>query len=144
MKPPARPLTLTKTEAALRQISAAIEAFAVGDFDIAVTLAGAAEGAIIDPPPTSQVVLIKNLPAGIERAGGKKEWNRSINQTRDWLKHVTTDLPNAIVVQRSDAAFQIARALIKLQAVHTWDDLRMEEFRVWITEYIDRLDEPAA
>jgi hypothetical protein len=37
-------MTLTKAEGALRQIKAAIEAFWRGDFDIAITLSGAAEG----------------------------------------------------------------------------------------------------
>ena len=43
MNPDRKGLTLTKEEAATRQTNAAIEAFARGDFDIAITLAGAAE-----------------------------------------------------------------------------------------------------
>ena len=44
MNVPDKPVQITKVEAATRQVEAAIEAFRKGDFDIAITLAGAAEG----------------------------------------------------------------------------------------------------
>ena len=44
MKVPKRPLTLTKAQAPVRQVEAAIHALIRGDFDIAITLACAAEG----------------------------------------------------------------------------------------------------
>lgn len=46
MSPNKGVLRLTKVQGATRQTNAAIEAFARGDFDIAITLAGAAEGMI--------------------------------------------------------------------------------------------------
>jgi hypothetical protein len=49
MEAPDRPLNLTKVEAAIRQVEAAIEALERGDFDVAITLAGAAED-MIDRP----------------------------------------------------------------------------------------------
>jgi hypothetical protein len=49
MEVPDRPLNLTKVEAAIRQVEAAIEALERGDFDVAITLAGAAED-MIDRP----------------------------------------------------------------------------------------------
>jgi hypothetical protein len=44
--PPQRTLTVTKEQAATRQVVAAIEAFGRGDYDVATTLAGAAEDMI--------------------------------------------------------------------------------------------------
>ena len=48
MKIPDQPLTLQKEQAAIRQAEAAIAALQHGHFDIAVTLAGAAEGIYSD------------------------------------------------------------------------------------------------
>jgi len=42
--PPCTELPVTKLESAIRQTEAAIAALAVGHFDVAITLAGAAEG----------------------------------------------------------------------------------------------------
>jgi hypothetical protein len=51
---PADPIKLTLTEGASRQVDAAIDALERGDFAVAVTLAGAAEGM---PPATATIYL---------------------------------------------------------------------------------------
>src|SRR5450759_2152120 len=125
MEPPKDNLTVTKIEAAARQTEAAIEAFARGDFDIAITLAGAAEGMIERDGPHMFFFLrdsprVKHVP--------KKDWITVLNVERDWLKHHSG--PDTLVIEKEVASFMIARAASKLEK---WTP-RMEEFRKWIVK----------
>jgi hypothetical protein len=85
--PQHKSITLTRVQAAGRQIEAAIEAWENNKFDIATTLAGAAEGMIISArgifdyqrnhPKVKEV--LKMTP---------KEYGDQLNRER-WLKHPT-------------------------------------------------------
>jgi hypothetical protein len=121
-------LRLTKIQAATRQTDAAIKAFERGDFDIAITLAGAGEGmvaraerhffrALMDSPSVRHV--------------GKKNWIASLNFERDWLKHASG--PRVLQLERGDAAFMITRAASKLA---NWSP-QMKEFKKWLAGNID-------
>jgi hypothetical protein len=130
LEPPEQSLTLTKTDGAGRQTEAAIEAFARGDFDIAITLAGAAEGMLErDGPHMFSFMRDSHRARDIER----KKWIAALNTERDWLKH--TGGPDALILERGHAAFMIARAASKLE---TWSP-RMEEFKEWLLNNVDTL-----
>ena len=131
MEVPNSTLTLTKAEAATRQVEAAIEALLQGRFDVAVTLAGAAEGMIEKEGLTLYNLLmgnpkIQHLP--------RKLVNSHLNQVRDWLKH--TSGPPTMNVRRADAAEMIARAATKLDS-SCWTQ-PIEAFKGW---YIANLEE---
>jgi hypothetical protein len=125
MKVPRSSLSLTKVDGATRQTEAAIEAFARGDFDIAITLAGAAEGMLERDGP-HMFSFLRDSPR--VKAVKVKDWIAALNVERDWLKH--TSGPVTLVFERGNAAFMIARAASKLEK---WSP-RMEEFKVWLLE----------
>ncbi|WP_315923518.1 hypothetical protein [Mesorhizobium sp. SP-1A] len=107
-KPFTRALYVTRIEAASRQIEAAIDAFEIGSFDVAVTLACAAEG-MAPPNPKGLFKLMMQSP----RWGDLTEKNRSskVNLTRDWLKHRAEDKPGRLLIEEAEAAYCIVRAM---------------------------------
>lgn len=132
MEPPAKSLIISKEEAASRQTGAAIEAFLRGDFDIAITLAGAAEGQL-DRPGMHMFAFLRDH-SRVKHIKSKK-WISVLNRERDWLKHVTPHDAPTLTLRRADAAFMIARAASKLQQ---WTP-QMETFKVWLIENLDAL-----
>ena len=134
MEVPDRSLTLTKTQAATRQVEAAIDALERGDFDVAVTLAGAAED-MIDREGLTLLSFIMNHPKVAHLQA--KEWRRHLNQTRDWLKH--SGPPDKVVIGLPAAAEMIARAATKLEA-SDWTP-RIDAFRLWYISNIDDIME---
>ena len=127
--PPEDDLTVTKAEAAARQTEAAIEAFARGDFDIAVTLAGAAEGMIQRDGPHMFSHLLESPRV---KDVAKKDWVTVLNAERDWLKHHSG--PDALTIEKEVAYFMIARAASKLEK---WTP-RMNEFKEWIIKEVSK------
>ncbi|MGV2980345.1 hypothetical protein ACERNI_09080 [Camelimonas sp. ID_303_24] len=136
MKIPDQPLTLQKEEAAIRHAEAAIAALQHGHFDIAVTLAGAAEGIYSDRKGSDIHTQMMKQPKALERFN-PKEWNAVLNLERDWLKHVSDHGMSEITISAWLAAFSVARALSKLDA-DAWTPL-MHEFREWLLSNRDAL-----
>jgi hypothetical protein len=130
MQVPVGPLRLSIAAAAVRQTNAAIAAFEQGMFDVALTLAGAAEGMIErDGPHLYQ--WLREHPGARERFS-KKEWISGLNMERDWLKHGGAA---EISIQRASAAFMIVRAMTKLDQ---WSPA-MDEFKIWLLSNLDQL-----
>jgi hypothetical protein len=130
MEPPDDPLTLTKIQGATRQIDAAIVAFVRGDFDIAITLAGAAEG-MIERDGLHMFAFLRDSPRvqDVEKA----DWISTLNLELYWLKHPSG--PDTLQIERAHAAYMIARAASKLEK---WTP-QMEDFKVWLCKNVDRL-----
>ncbi|TIV71510.1 MAG: hypothetical protein E5V89_09765 [Mesorhizobium sp.] len=105
-----RVFTLTKQEAAIQQIEAAISAFHAGQFAVTVTLAGAAEDMGPERHGGLWASIRDNPSRPIEKS---KDWIRRLNETRDWLKH---DRPEQI---RGLAAFEAG--LFILRAMDKWE-----------------------
>ena len=133
MDAPERTLILTKIEAATRQADAAIVAFTHGDFDIAITLAGAAEG-MLEREGTHMFSFMRDSPR-VQDA-----------ETREWIanpkprKRLVGSIPprsgpTELSIERGHAAIMIARAASKLEK---WTP-RMDEFREWIVAHADAL-----
>jgi hypothetical protein len=132
MEAPNTTLSLSKIEGATRQTNAAIEAFVSGYFDIAITLAGAAEGMLEREGP-HMFSFMRDSPRVQNEDVKMKEWIAVLNLERDWLKHAGGT--ETLLIERGDAAFMIARAASKLS---TWSP-RMEEFKVWLLNNVDDL-----
>jgi hypothetical protein len=132
MNPEKKVMTLTKAEGALRQISAAIEAFWRGDFDIAITLSGAAEGML--ERKEADLFLHMREASRVQHVP-KKEWIGTLNQERDWLKHNNPEHSATAEIHRGAAAFMIARAASKLE---NWPP-QVEEFKDWLINKLDDL-----
>ncbi|BAR58789.1 hypothetical protein NK6_5631 [Bradyrhizobium diazoefficiens] len=121
-------LSLTLHEAASRQVDAAIDALQAGDYDVALTLAGAAEG-MIERTGHHMFGWLKQHPRALERFD-KKEWILILNTERDWLKHGGQP---TMKICCAEAAFMIARAASKLDH---WTS-KMVAFKIWLLANID-------
>jgi hypothetical protein len=120
VNPSKKHLTLTKVMGATRQTDAAISAFARGDFDIAITLAGAAEG-MINREGQHLFGVFRDSAGALEVE--EKKWIATLNIERDWLKHPSG--PLELQLGREEAAMMIARTASKLEE---WSP-QMKEFK---------------
>jgi hypothetical protein len=113
--PPDKSFVLTKAEASRRHIEAAIKAFEEGRFDVAITLAGAAEG--MAPETTAQTLysFARDHPGLAAQGNAKKEWFEQLNVERNWLKHAGPNHAPAMEFDRSSAAYMLIRAIDKAQ-----------------------------
>jgi hypothetical protein len=123
-------LNLSLIEAATRQTDAAIAALEQGMFDVAMTLAGAAEG-MIEREGFHMFQSLRASPRALERFS-QKEWTSILNMERDWLKHGGAA---EMTIDRASAAFMIARAMSKLDQ---WTP-KMDEFKVWLLSNLENL-----
>ena len=121
---PKNSVTITKQEGAQRQIDGAICALVRGEFEIAVTLAGAAEG-MLDRDGPHLFSRLRDAPLPRSKMD-ERQWTALLNLERDWLKHSRE--PATLTIVYRDAAFMIARAATKLE---NWTPL-MEEFKIWL------------
>ncbi|MFG1340259.1 hypothetical protein [Xanthobacter autotrophicus] len=133
MNPPERPLTLMREEAAIRQIEAAIAAFERGLFDVAITLAGAAEG-MFDYRKDGTIFdsMLVN-PIAQERFS-RKEWISILNMERDWLKHSSNKV-EPVTFDIDSTAYMIARAASKMPSWTT----AMKDFKTWYMVRISQM-----
>lgn len=121
-------LMLSKEDAAYRQIQVSISSFYAGDYDIAITLAGAAEDLFVgDPDVELSNALLKNKSA-VDKFG-YQNWKQTVNYERNWLKHRTPDLPDNLTLTLDITAFYIYRAMRKLPLEYISNEmLRFEEW----------------
>lgn len=140
LRPPDVGLILTKSRAAIRQTEAAIDAFWRGDFDICITLAGAAEGIYTERKGND----LHTFAMQDERAKafGLKETNAVLNGERDWLKHPTVNYPSQITITPFEAAHMLVRAMSKLNESE-WTS-KMEIVKPALIAILDRVSEDDA
>jgi hypothetical protein len=117
----------TKKEAARRQIEAAIRLYHAGEWECAITLAGAAEGQL--PEPTANHLFGKIRGRRPEEFKNEKEWTTFLNETRDWLKHNHDQGPRDIV--DFEALIMLWRALTKFYENFGEETREMSEFLRW-------------
>lgn len=102
---PARSLNLSLAEAASRHIDVAIDVVSRGDFDVALTLADAADGMSKRDGLHMFAWLRDNFDAK-ERFANQQEWIALLNRERDWLKHASEA---SMEIECASAALMIAR-----------------------------------
>ena len=122
-------LRLTTVDAANRQCNAAMKSFWKGHFDVAITLAGAAEG-ILERDDVHLFSYLRDHERIAQLDITKKKWISTLNVERDWLKHGGS--PEMTITQFS-AVIMIARAMSKIE---TWTP-KMEEFKIWLKKYME-------
>ncbi|MER9231245.1 hypothetical protein NKI56_03905 [Mesorhizobium sp. M0622] len=99
---------VTKYEAAVQQIEAAIAAFHAGQFAVAITLTGAAEDMAPGKPSGLWELLLSNRP--VEE---RKDWVSRLNETLYWLKHERPNAGETRNLAAVEAGIFILRALDK-------------------------------
>jgi len=118
---------MNKKDAALRQITAAIEHFEAQQYECAITLAGAAEGQI-KTDEGSEHLFAKLKVMAPEEFENEREWASWLNTTRDWLKHETPHLGDDWEINAFGAAVMIARAITKFGWAYQQGTKQMQEF----------------
>lgn len=124
--------TISKLEAAILQVEAAIELFYANQYVPAVTLAAAAEGCLpIDAnvagdTPRSEL-LFEFMKRGAKEKFGKteKEAVERFNRLVYWLKHPTPQLPETHEVTNYDAWSMIVRAVSKIECASPGSDTKI-------------------
>ena len=117
MEVPGKVLTISKIEGARRQVDEAIKALERGDFDIAITLAGAAEG-MLETTDLSAAVRKEAEAAGMEDTSDALGWLNYPGVTENYA--FSSDL----------AAEMIMYAVSKIDRA-SWTPL-MHEFEFWL------------
>ena len=102
--------SLTKAEAAVRQVDAAIVALEGRLWEVATTLAGAAED-MTQREGFFQFHRDHLTLRGFDR----QETIAALIQQRDWLKHGNSSHPDVMSFDRFTVAFMVARAVTKLE-----------------------------
>jgi hypothetical protein len=119
--------TISKLEAAIQQVEAAIELFYAKRYVPAITLAAAAEGCLARRAPSTDVTA--DDPPGppdplfeMLKRSAPNRWRRTeqeaikiINALVYWLKHPTQQAPATVDVTDFDAWFMICRAITKIE-----------------------------
>lgn len=118
---------VTKKEASRRQIEVAIRLYHEGEWECAMTLAGAAEGQL--PDVTRNHLFRKIRDKRPAEFANEKEWASFLNETRDWLKHKEDQDPRDIV--NFEALVMLWRALTKYYENFGEETRGMSEFRRW-------------
>jgi hypothetical protein len=117
---------VSKKEAALRQIDGAIKSLFEGEFECAMTLACAAEGQFVSEGDHLFAYLKKGRP---EKFANDRQWTTILNETRDWLKHVSGDDEREI--NEYEAWIMICRAYTKYYDVFREESEEMLRFVEW-------------
>lgn len=122
--------TLTKKEAASRQIHAAISHLYNEEYECVITLAGAAEDILgnIEPLHLWKVLMHKR-PDG----HSEKEWSTILTETRNWLKHPADSLGPKRKISEVEAAIMLIRAVSKFHAQYKESTETMQQFVMWFT-----------
>lgn len=119
--------TVTKKEAARRQITAAIEHYEKGEYECAITLAGAGEGQLTakdDDEHLFNVLKVHKPP----EVNSEKDWIDWLNAARDWLKHPTPRWGDEWEIDGFSAATMILRAITKFNWAYGQVTQRMVNF----------------
>jgi hypothetical protein len=130
MKYPAKTsFVLSNAEASLRHIEAAILAFEEEQFDVVITLAGAAEGMAPTAATPSYFPIIQDDPkigaAGMTKKELRDEW---LNAARNWLRHAGENSPSTCEFHRFAAAEMLVRAITKAQAAFGFQSTTIDAF----------------
>ena len=137
-------MEINKRDAAVHQIKTAIDCFFAQDPVCAITLAGAAEESLPEPPKESDKKYYLGIIKGMRKEYYMKEYDldekdipsekdliREINLIRDWLKHDKSEIQK-MEIENINAWIMIIRAITKFNAVYeSAGNARMEEFADW-------------
>jgi hypothetical protein len=113
-------MAVTKLQAVGQLIDGAIRAEETGDYACAITLAGAAEGAMPEPDGKHLFKVTRDTFIGYAEEGlapmTEKQVVSMLNGERDWLKHYNSNQPKEIELKGGFQA--VLRAVSKFYAVY--------------------------
>lgn len=116
--------TVTKKEAAGRQIDVAIRLYEEGEYEASITLSCATEGMLISGMPQP---LFDRMKDGRPREfKTEKEWATFLNDTRDWLKHCHDQGDRRI--GKFEAWIMLCRGLTKYHGMFGYETDEMKAF----------------
>jgi hypothetical protein len=117
---------ITKKQSSLRQLHAAIEHLRNGDYECAVTLAGAAEGQLSGRVDIDFWQIVKVV--AFQEIADRKAAIAELNETRDWLKHPTSHLKDYRYIHADDAWIACLRAAMQFVSVFRQQSSKMDAF----------------
>jgi hypothetical protein len=126
--------------ASMRQIHAAIDHLHRGDFECAITLAGAAEGMLpnTDEPHFRQKVKALSTSPEIKAEGGATGPNDYIN----WLKHGQIERGGPRIetatISELEMIAVVWRAITKFQATYNDTTPQMQSFAEWAKSHLQQ------
>jgi hypothetical protein len=126
--------------ASMRQMHAAIDHVNRGDFECAITLAGAAEGMLpnTDEPHFRQKVKALSTSPEIKAEGGATGPNDYIN----WLKHGQIDRGGPRIetaaISEVEMIAVVWRAITKFQATYHYTTSQMQSFAEWAKSHLQK------
>lgn len=124
----------TKKDSARRQIEAAIAFWKKQEFDCSITLAGAAEEQCRHETRAS---LFETIKAAIMRRGiEEKDFVNTLNETRNWLKHKTSNLSDQRDIGETETILMLVRAISNYHAEFDDDGSdAIGEFVIWCQDH---------
>lgn len=133
---------VTKKQASLRQLHAAIEHLRNGDYECAITLAGAAEGQLAGRGEIDFWQVLKIVAS--EGRTDRKAVISELNETRDWLKHPTPQLKDPHYLHADEAWLACLRAVMQFVSVFKQQSSKMDHFfkRAENKDFIERGTRP--
>jgi len=123
-----RVVLTTARLAAARQIDAAIAHFAAGDFECAITLCRAAEGAL--PEPTKSASLLPRLINQARQSPAPDGERDDFNYDANWLKHGNG--PEEWEIEELQVKFWLYRAVSKYHQVYGDGTSAMASLFGWV------------
>jgi predicted DNA-binding ribbon-helix-helix protein len=117
---------VTKKQTSLRQLHAAIEHLRHGEYECAITLAGAAEGQLAGRVEIDFWQVLK-IVAREDRSDIKSVISK-LNETRDWLKHPTNQLDDLRYLHVDEAWLACLRAAMQFVSVYKEQSSKMDWF----------------
>ena len=117
---------VTKKQASLRQLHAAIDHLRDRDYECAITLAGAAEGQLAGRSKIDFWKILK-IVASEGRADFKTVISE-MNETRDWLKHPSPQLGEPRYLHVDEAWIACLRAAMQFVSVFKQQSSKMDGF----------------
>jgi hypothetical protein len=123
-----------KKDAARRQILMACKCLLEGEWECAITLAGAAEGQLEEIEDAKVSSLFSSLKRGRSRSRFKseREYVAFVNGVRDWLKH-GGDQKDKFIYE-SEAGLMVGRAITKYWNAYRDNLEEIKIFEMWRTE----------
>lgn len=126
MSSPREAKLVTKKQASLRQLHAAIDHLRDGEYECAITLAGAAEGQLAGVRKVDFWSVLKFVAT--EGQPNLKAVISELNETRDWLKHPTPQLDDSRYLHMDEAWIACLRAAMQFVSVFEQQSPKMNRF----------------
>jgi hypothetical protein len=129
-------LTIDKLSAAQEQLDESIDTFFRNKWLAAITLAGATEYMLPVANPESDLFEIGTAKICVLLGMSETEFIETVNEQRDWLKHVQLQKPVILNYSQDDVVVMILRAYLRLRSITQIETEPMRTFRSWVEQNV--------